>query len=191
MIRSDPAASLSLLLRSSRLSRAMPITLGMPPQAATDAAALKLLLSKIFPGSRDWPLGTSSSPVDRMATTGRRTTLTLCNPNDAMTPMTEGRMTMPGVRTCWPVCTSSPAGRTLPPSGRLERMSIRSLGRPSRRRATSSVSSKGTTVSAPSGTGAPVMMRIVVPGTTVWVETWPAATMPITFRLLGESGDAP
>ena len=43
-------------------------------------------------------------------------------------------------------------------------------------RSNSSVSSKGTTASAPSGIGAPVIMRIAVPDTTVSVGRCPAAT---------------
>jgi len=44
----------------------------------------------------------------------------------------------------------------------------------------SSVSSTRTTVSAPSGIGAPVMIRIASPAPTAAAGTEPAATSPIT-----------
>ena len=56
---------------------------------------------------------------------------------------------------------------------------------PKFRRSTSSVSSKGITVSAPAGTGAPVIILIAEPGVTVCIETCPAGMTPITFSCLG------
>ena len=163
----------------------------MPPQASTDPATLMLLLSKILPSSKVRPLATSSSPVARMDTTGRRMTLAEVNPSEAMTPISAGRTGVPASSTCCPRRTSSAAGRTFTPTGKLEYIATWSSGLPAWRRSTSSVSSKGTTASAPAGMGAPVMMRIATPETTVWLETWPAATMPITSRLRGDSGEAP
>jgi hypothetical protein len=50
-----------------------------------------------------------------------------------------------------------------------------------------SVNSTWTTVSAPSGTNAPVMMRIAVPGSTRNDGTEPAGTSPITRNDPGRS----
>ena len=47
-----------------------------------------------------------------------------------------------------------------------------------------------TTASAPSGTGAPVMMRTVSPAPIVPSNTWPAASCPITSSVTGASPDA-
>ena len=47
-----------------------------------------------------------------------------------------------------------------------------------------------TTASAPSGTGAPVMMRTVSPAPIAPSNTWPAASCPITSSVTGASPDA-
>ncbi len=57
--------------------------------------------------------------------------------------------------------------------------------------ASSSVSSKGTTVSVPDGIAAPVMMRIAVPGSTVREDTYPAGTSSMTDRTITEDELAP
>ena len=90
-----------------------------------------------------------------------------------------------------PCRTSSPAGRTSAPCWTETLIAISSMLRPEFLRSTSSVSSKGTTESAPSGTGAPVMIRMVVPGRTTSVGSDPAATRPMTFSDTGDSVDAP
>ena len=48
-----------------------------------------------------------------------------------------------------------------------------------------SVHSSGTTASAPTGTGAPVMIRTHRPGCTVYVACEPAATSPTTGSCTG------
>ena len=52
-------------------------------------------------------------------------------------------------------------------------------------RSSSSVSSNATTASAFSGTGAPVIIRIAVPGFKGWSAICPAATTPMTGNTLG------
>ena len=133
----------------------------------------------------------SSSPVASTATTGRRMTLTLSMPREAITPTSAALMTVPFSSTNMPVLTSSPAGRTLQPKGISAKIATWSRDFPSSFRSTSSVSSNGITVSAPSGSGAPVMIRIAVPETTVLSGIEPAATIPITDRLMGVSFVAP
>ncbi len=54
-----------------------------------------------------------------------------------------------------------------------------------------SVSSTGTTASAPSGNGAPVMMRAVSPGPTAASDTVPAGMSVTTRNVTGVSGLAP
>ena len=56
---------------------------------------------------------------------------------------------------------------------------------------TSSTRSKGTTQSAPSGIGAPVISRTAVPGTTATLPMCPAWTVSVTDRTTGASGAAP
>ncbi len=53
-----------------------------------------------------------------------------------------------------------------------------------------SVHSTGTTASAPCGTGAPVMIRTVVPGESANSLVWPAAISPTTGRCTGWSSEA-
>ena len=58
-------------------------------------------------------------------------------------------------------------------------------------RSDSSVSSKGTTASAPGGIGAPVMIRTAVPTPTASCGSSPAATDPTTRSTTGEEPVAP
>ena len=87
-----------------------------------------------------------------------------------------------------PAAMSPPAGRTLPPDGTGIRTEISSGVRPPIPRSPSSVSSNGTTASAPSGRGAPVMMRMAAPCFTLCEGTSPAAMEPMTFSVTGASG---
>ena len=82
----------------------------------------------------------------------------------------------PGRITVSPARMSAPRGRTLVPSGVATSMSTSA---PSR-----DVSSWRTTVSAPSGIGAPVMIRIAVPATCA-SGTAPARDSPATGRRTG------
>ena len=61
-----------------------------------------------------------------MATTGLRSAVTRCRPTDASTPISPGRSTTPGPMRRSPVRRSSPAGRTLAPSGACCMMRMRS-----------------------------------------------------------------
>ena len=62
---------------------------------------------------------------------------------------------------------------------------------PKARPSGSSVSSNGTTASAPAGIGAPVMIRTAVPGSTCPSNTYPAASSPTTRSIAGASSVAP
>ncbi len=107
------------------------------------------------PGPSGSPGSASSSPVTSTATRGRRAQASRPRPTDAATPSSAGPSTVPRRRTTSPARTSSPARRTLSPSSDASTRT-RSPAR--------SVRSTGTTAVAPSGTAAPVEMRIAVPG---------------------------
>ena len=89
-------------------------------------------------------------------------------------PTSAGRSRVPLEMMVAPCVTSSPLGRMLAPLG--SGWKIRTLSD------VGSVYSTRTTVSAPSGTGAPVMMRIASPGPTVFFAAVPACTSSIIFR---------
>ena len=113
-----------------------------------------------------------------MPTRGRAYTDTVRALILASTPSTIGVTTTPCVNTVVPACTSDPARRIASPTDAAVR--IVTFDSPTR-----SVSSTITTASQPSGMGAPVMMRIAVPGRTASVATPPAASSPITSRVTG------
>ena len=119
-----------------------------------------------MPGSGGDPGEISSSPVEMMATLGRLMVSTESLPSEAATPISAARMTVPRFRTNSPASMSSPAGRTLSPASAPVLTEIWSRTLPSRLRSDSSVSSNGTTASALSGMGAPVIIRIAPPGGT-------------------------
>ena len=125
-----------------------------------------------------------------MATLGRRTTATSEQPTEASTPTSAGLSTAPCGAQPRPWRRPWPAGRTLAPRGNSTRTPISPIA-PDARRSVSSVSSNGTTVSAPSGTGAPVMMRTAVPSDTALSGTCPRGHGPddpqCARRALGRS----
>ena len=187
MIRSAPWANASRIprLTNDSSSRATPSSSGSPPNVCTCAATVYELASRIWPGPGAWPGGTTSLPVARIATRGRRTTATSIHPTAASMPISCGRNTLPGCNTTWPACTSSPACRTFAPAGGAIRISTSSPSGHCPEPAEGRVSSKRTTVSAPAGTGAPVIMRIAWPGPTATSGTYPAATSPTTRSRTG------
>ena len=89
------------------------------------------------------------------ATRGRRTQRALATPIDASSPASCGRSRRPARSTTSPAFTSSPIAPTCLRGATASRTSTR----PSRSLATSAI----TTASAPSGSGAPVMMRTAWP----------------------------
>src|SRR6185312_13316686 len=98
-------------------------------------------------------------------------------PEDASTPIAAGLTYSPAFRITSPWRKSSPSGRTLRPASRELRISTSSDP--------ASVSSTRTTVSAPAGTGAPVMILTASP---VFIDagaSLPAATSPMTRNVHG------
>ena len=143
------AASMSRRV-SSRSSRAIPSTTGSPPACVTCPAAVKEFELWICPGPSGLPSGTSSLPVARIATRGRLATDTSSTPMEASRPISAGPSRAPRGMTRSPGATSSAARRTLAPVGGACRTRSRSP--------VCSVCSTCTTVSAPAGSGAPVMI---------------------------------
>ena len=85
---------------------------------------------------------------------------------------------VPAAITVSPIATSEPAKRNALPAGTL--LWIRTESLPTR-----SVSSTITTASQPSGNGAPVIMRMAVPGATAMLGAAPAANSPTTCNSTG------
>ena len=93
------------------------------------------------------------------------------------TPRWAGRSTVPAASTTSPARTSSPARRTASPAATV--LAIRT------RSPVDSVSSTMTTASAPSGSGAPVMMRSAWPASTARSAAKPAARTPMASSSTG------
>src|SRR6185312_15115491 len=98
-------------------------------------------------------------------------------PEDASTPIAAGLTYSPALRITSPLRKSSPSGRTLHPASRELRISTSSDP--------ASVSSTRTTVSAPAGTGAPVMILTASPAFIDAGDSPPAATSPMTRSVHG------
>ena len=140
--------------------------------------SMVLFDSRICPAPSGDPSSTSSSPVEITPTFTRGYTTTCVALMLANTPSIIGVTRMPAVTTVAPTATSDPAARIAAPAGTDFR--IFTLSVPTR-----SVSSTMTTQSQPSGIGAPVIMRIAVPGVTAMVGAAPAASSPITRNSTG------
>ena len=112
----------------------------------------------------------SSSPVETSARVGLRAQLTRAQPTEASTPSSAGPSEVPMPSTTSLGSMSSPARRTSRPDFR--RASVTS--RPS----ASLASSFRTIASAPSGSIAPVEIRIASPGPRVRSAGWPARDSP-------------
>ena len=140
------------------------------PQRVTTLFSIGRLASGICPAPAASGSGTTSSPVDRIATRSRRRTVTLPTPTDARSPMSPGEITRPAVNISVPAATSSAAGLVLAP------------GFSPREKATVApspvTSSSRTMVSTPCGTAAPVRMRNACPGGTTPAKGCPAAARP-------------
>ena len=149
----------------------MPRATGTPPASSTRAASEAELMSRILPGGGVWSAGTSSSPVERMATRGRRCTETVVRPRPASTPRSWGRSRWPAARIRSPGRQSSPARMTFSP-GATGRNTATVVG--SSRRVYSTM----TTASALSGNSPPVQMRAAWPGPRARV--WPGSPMAIS-----------
>jgi len=86
-----------------------------------------------------------------------------------------------------PTARSPPAARTWSPGLAALRMATTSPSPPP----STDVSSTITMASAPSGAGAPVMIRMASPGPTGTVGAFPAGSSATTRRRTGASGVAP
>ena len=170
---------------SGSVSRATPSRRTSAPASAAWAASASELLSWIWAGPSGRPGGTSSSPVEMTATRGRRWTDAEACPVAASRPIAAGSSARPRSNRSKPAATSVPARRTFAPV--LAAARISTVAGISDAPAGASVSSTGTTVSAPGGIIAPVMIRSAVPGSTAASGARPAGTSPRTRRTTGAS----
>ncbi|MEZ4718905.1 MAG: hypothetical protein R2851_22875 [Caldilineaceae bacterium] len=111
--------------------------------------------------------------MESSATNGRPQTDAWATPTVASNPISAGPSRSPLRSTTSPSATSTPTGRMSWPGLAAARMCTRSSSR-------GSVSSTMTTASAPSGTGAPVVMYATWPGCNVKSGRCPAVAAPTT-----------
>ncbi|GAO05621.1 hypothetical protein PSR1_04536 [Anaeromyxobacter sp. PSR-1] len=142
--------------------------MGSPPASRTAAASARPFESTSSPGPGTLPGGTSSSPVGRIATLGRRRTTSSARPIPAASPTAPGSTTVPAAIATAPAARSEPRARTKRP-GSAARRNTAAL--PARR-----TSSCISTASAPSGSGAPVKIRQQLPGGSAAAAGRPAYT---------------
>ncbi len=119
--------------------------------------------------------GTTSSPVEKIVTTGRAWASTDVTPAAASMPRSWGRSTLPSGTTCCPSAASSSA-RTTPSPGATGRTTSIVPGM------APAVYSIITTASAPGGIAPPVGIDTALPGVTVTSGTAPILTAPVTVR---------
>ena len=152
-----------------------------PAGASSTAAAAQVRQSPCSAGPPEFqiaqgptgpPAGTISSPVDRIATRGRRTTSTFAYPAAAASEIRQGSSRTPLASSRWPAWKSPPRGRMWPDASASGPR--RTISSPSR-----VAVSWITTQSAPSGTGAPVKMRTASPGPRSRSNPRPAALSPM------------
>ena len=155
-----------------------PRSTGAPPAPATTAASATPfeLMIRFGPGAA--PGGTSSDPVHRIATRGRRRTSTVPGPIAASSPISRAPRRRPARSGTSPAAKSMPRGRTFLPvrAGSVTRTRPPSAG---------SVFSWITTVSAPPGNVPPVKIRTAWPGATVPAYAPPAGAAPTTRSSTG------
>ena len=141
------------------------------------------LLSYTEAGERTRPGSTISSPVEMIATRGRRTTRAAPRPIAASTPVSREVRIVPPRRTSSPRLMSVPAKLTPEPgvTGR------ETSNRPLSTRACSTI----TTASAPRGSHAPVAIGVAEPGPTAYRGSIPVATSSSLKRnAFGEPSEA-
>ena len=117
------------------------------------------------PGGSGSPGMTSSSPVKKQATRGRRRSGSIAVPTAAARPMAAGVSRVPAGSTTLSRAMSSARRRTQSPG---RGCTAKQTPSPS-----TSASSCITTASAPAGSAAPVKIRATVPGCSGW-PGWPA-----------------
>ncbi len=122
-----------------------------------------------------WPGATSSSPVETIATVGRRWTGTSARPTAASMPISREVRTAPARRTVSPRPMSPPAAASAAPGATGRRSSIQRP--PSGEGAVGSVCSIIVTASAPRGSMPPVAISVAVPDGTGRTGTTPGVTI--------------
>ncbi len=143
---------------------------------------MKLLDSQIRPRASGLPGGASSFPVENTATCGRGRASTATWPAAASSPSGAGPSLLPAASSGSPGTASPPARRIAAPGVTAALIATRAVP--------PSVSSTGTTASAPAGSGAPVVIRRQLPGASSCSRVSPAVTSPVTGRSTGESAVA-
>ena len=121
--------------------------------------------------------------MDRISTTGRRRTGSVAVPTAAARPIWAGPSTVLAGSTTDPASTSSPVRRTCAPTVGAAVSRTRSVP--------PSLCSTGTIASAPTGSGAPVMIRCTEPGASAGTSVRPAGMSAVTGSSTGCSGPAP
>src|SRR5690606_2551380 len=162
---------------------------GTPPASATRPARSTPLESGIRPGPGSVPGGHSSSPVARTPTRGREWTRSSPWPAETAADRWWAASSVPAASTAPPGSTSSPRPRTCRPAATGSRTRTRA-GR-SVAPGGWSVGSPGTAASAPSGSGAPVMIGAAVPALAGGGCAVPAGASPTAGRATGASAVAP
>src|SRR5690606_14334767 len=166
--------------RRSGSSGTMPMRRGTPPSLRTALAREYALASRIWPGPGCRSGETSSSPLEMMATTGRRNTHGAVHPTAAKAPTSWGRSRWPERSTTRPAATSAPAGSTFSP-GRTGAKTLTAAGSPpSPAPPAGSLLSTGSTASAPAGNMPPVGIQTASPGPTFTEGASPMRTCPRT-----------
>ena len=165
-------------------SPTMPSGRGTPPVRSTMAESVVLFTSRICPGAGSASIGTTSSPVEMTATTGRAKTSNSAEPRAASRPSSCGRSRVPRVSSVSPLPTSSagPMRFCCGATARVTSIVDSSIG---------SVCSTITTASAPGGTMPPVRIRAACPGFTPTSALLPISTSPTTVKSAGAESDAP
>ena len=142
-------------------SATIPPNTGAPPASVTSAASADAVASRTWPGfSFRVSGGTTSSPVEKIVTTGLLHPVTDVTPAAASMPRSWGRSGRPAGTISAPAFASSSA-RTTPSPGATGRTTSIVPG------IASAVYSTITTASAPGGSTPPVGMVTAAPGPTV------------------------
>ena len=161
---------------AARSSGTIPDGSGSPPASRTNPASADAVASRTCPAaSVAVSGGTTSSPVETIATRGRACTATEVTPAAARNPSWGARTGCPPRTSTSPAAASSSA-RTSPAPGAtgLVTSIVPSM--------VSAVCSTITTASAPSGSTAPVGMATTLPCDTATVGAVPMRTAPARSR---------
>jgi hypothetical protein len=179
------STSYSLVLRAPGSSPTIPARMGTPPASVTSPASAEAVASRTCPGASSIVRGgTTSSPVEMIATRGRACTAMVVTPAAARSPRSGARSGRPAGTSSAPAATSSSA-RTSPPPGATGRVISIVPGM------VSAVYSTMTTASAPSGSTAPVGIATQPPGRTATLGAAPIRTAPTRSRYEGRLSEAP